>query len=37
LPELLASFVEAGGRIWGCGACTTPAASPSPTWSTAPR
>jgi hypothetical protein len=23
LPELLASFVEAGGRIWGCSACTT--------------
>ena len=24
LEELLASFVEAGGRIWGCSACTTP-------------
>jgi predicted peroxiredoxin len=24
LAELLASFVEAGGRIWGCSACTTP-------------
>jgi uncharacterized protein len=24
LVELLASFVEAGGRIWGCSACTTP-------------
>jgi len=24
LAELLASFVEAGGAIWGCSACTTP-------------
>jgi uncharacterized protein len=24
LAELLASFVEAGGEIWGCSACTTP-------------
>ena len=24
LAELLASFVEAGGTIWGCSACTTP-------------
>jgi predicted peroxiredoxin len=24
LAELLASFVEAGGQIWGCSACTTP-------------
>jgi uncharacterized protein len=24
LAELLASFVEAGGRVWGCSACTTP-------------
>jgi predicted peroxiredoxin len=24
LAELLASFAEAGGRIWGCSACTTP-------------
>jgi uncharacterized protein len=24
LAELVASFVEAGGRIWGCSACTTP-------------
>lgn len=24
LSELLASFVEAGGQIWGCSACTTP-------------
>jgi uncharacterized protein len=24
LSELLASFVEAGGEIWGCSACTTP-------------
>jgi predicted peroxiredoxin len=24
LDELVASFVEAGGRIWGCSACTTP-------------
>src|SRR5215213_10058757 len=37
LAELVASFVEAGGRIWGCSACTTPAASPRPTWSPAPR
>jgi len=24
LAELLASFVEAGGQVWGCSACTTP-------------
>ena len=24
LAELVASFVEAGGQIWGCSACTTP-------------
>jgi uncharacterized protein len=24
LAELLASFVEAGGQLWGCSACTTP-------------
>jgi predicted peroxiredoxin len=24
LAELLASFVEAGGEVWGCSACTTP-------------
>jgi predicted peroxiredoxin len=24
LADLLASFVEAGGQIWGCSACTTP-------------
>jgi predicted peroxiredoxin len=24
LAELLASFVEAGGELWGCSACTTP-------------
>jgi predicted peroxiredoxin len=24
LAELLSSFVEAGGEIWGCSACTTP-------------
>jgi uncharacterized protein len=24
LGELVASFVEAGGEIWGCSACTTP-------------
>ena len=24
LVELLASFVEAGGQLWGCSACTTP-------------
>jgi uncharacterized protein len=24
LSELLASFVEAGGQVWGCSACTTP-------------
>jgi predicted peroxiredoxin len=24
LPELLGSFIEAGGQIWGCSACTTP-------------
>lgn len=24
LGELVASFVEAGGAIWGCSACTTP-------------
>jgi uncharacterized protein len=24
LAELLPAFVEAGGRIWGCSACTTP-------------
>jgi uncharacterized protein len=24
LDELLASFVEAGGQVWGCSACTTP-------------
>jgi predicted peroxiredoxin len=24
LGELLAAFVEAGGEIWGCSACTTP-------------
>jgi predicted peroxiredoxin len=24
LAELLASFVQAGGQIWGCSACTTP-------------
>jgi uncharacterized protein len=24
LTELLASFVEAGGQVWGCSACTTP-------------
>jgi predicted peroxiredoxin len=24
LAGLVASFVEAGGRIWGCSACTTP-------------
>ena len=24
LAELLASFAAAGGRIWGCSACTTP-------------
>ena len=24
LSELLASFVEAGGEVWGCSACTTP-------------
>ena len=24
LAELLASFVEAGGVIWGCSACTAP-------------
>jgi predicted peroxiredoxin len=24
LAELLASFVENGGRVWGCSACTTP-------------
>ncbi len=24
LDGLVASFVEAGGRIWGCSACTTP-------------
>ena len=24
LAELLASFVEAGGTIWGCSACTPP-------------
>ncbi len=24
LAELLAAFVEAGGRVWGCSACTTP-------------
>jgi uncharacterized protein len=24
LADLLASFVEAGGEIWGCSACTTP-------------
>jgi uncharacterized protein len=24
LAELLASFLEAGGELWGCSACTTP-------------
>ena len=24
LAELLADFVEAGGEVWGCSACTTP-------------
>ena len=24
LIELLTSFVEAGGQLWGCSACTTP-------------
>ena len=24
LAELLAAFVDAGGRVWGCSACTTP-------------
>jgi predicted peroxiredoxin len=24
LAELLTSFVEAGGQLWGCSACTTP-------------
>ena len=24
LAELVASFVESGGQIWGCSACTTP-------------
>jgi predicted peroxiredoxin len=24
LAELLASFMEAGGELWGCSACTTP-------------
>jgi predicted peroxiredoxin len=24
LPEVLASFVAAGGEIWACGACTGP-------------
>jgi predicted peroxiredoxin len=24
LAELLGSFVEAGGEVWGCSACTTP-------------
>ena len=24
LAELVATFVEAGGEIWGCSACTTP-------------
>ncbi|HEU4396495.1 MAG TPA: DsrE family protein [Actinomycetota bacterium] len=24
LAELLSAFVEAGGEIWGCSACTTP-------------
>jgi predicted peroxiredoxin len=24
LAELLATFVEAGGEVWGCSACTTP-------------
>jgi predicted peroxiredoxin len=24
LAELVASFVEAGGQIWGCSACTAP-------------
>jgi predicted peroxiredoxin len=24
LAELLGAFVAAGGRIWGCSACTTP-------------
>jgi uncharacterized protein len=24
LPQVLKSFVEAGGEIWACGACTTP-------------
>jgi uncharacterized protein len=24
LADLLASFVEAGGAVWGCSACTTP-------------
>lgn len=24
LSQLIKDFVEAGGEIWGCGACTTP-------------
>jgi uncharacterized protein len=24
LAELLGAFVEAGGEVWGCSACTTP-------------
>jgi predicted peroxiredoxin len=24
LAELVASFVDAGGQLWGCSACTTP-------------
>jgi uncharacterized protein len=24
LAELVAGFVEAGGQVWGCSACTTP-------------
>jgi predicted peroxiredoxin len=24
LAELLSAFVEAGGEVWGCSACTTP-------------
>ncbi len=24
LPEVMAQFVAAGGRIWACGACTKP-------------